>query len=99
MLPASVCVCLCVCVCFMHVFTEHECVSMSLEMAARASGTPSCQLPLFSTTHTHTPQNIYSLGFSCNPLLPLSEEQTGHKAVIDCLALDWAENEGSDARD
>ena len=51
------------------VFTEHECVSMSLDMAARASGTPSCQLPLFCTTHTHThthtererERNIYRL--------------------------------------
>lgn len=42
----------CISVCVMYVFTEHECVSMSLEMAVRASGTPSCQLPLFSTTHT-----------------------------------------------
>lgn len=37
--------------CVMHVFTERECASVTLEKAVRAAGAPSCQLPLFSTTH------------------------------------------------
>lgn len=53
----------CSSVCVMYVFTEHECVSVSLEMAVRVSGTP--KLSAASVLH-YTPTKAFTASTSAS---------------------------------